>query len=460
MAQHSPAPGNEPPAVPGEASLAPDFSHIDDETERYRAERDHWRHMFHQLAEEFPEPVIAVDDEGRLTHWNDAQTDFVGVPAEETLGKPAHDVLGTEGVTETLAEKVARTGERIREQRVRTITNADGEEGHGRAMGVPLTSPSGESVGAFEVLYRVTDLVEQRESMKQVQTQVGEDLDGTVRGLEEASSQVTENVGVIAEIADEEAQHVREVDDEIQTFSATTEEVAASVETISTQSSETADLATESEQSTEHLLETVEDVADASDRMADDAGDLAERVEEIDDVVAVIDDIADQINILALNASIEAARAGEAGEGFAVVADEVKSLAAESKEEAERIEGLVESIATIANDTVEGVEQTTERVEEIQAQIGTVNENQREIQDSIADVSEQLEQIATATDEQATSAEDISAMLGSTVEGVERIADEVAELAAANQQQTDQVAEISRSVEALERNLDSAIDEE
>ncbi|MFA1610964.1 methyl-accepting chemotaxis protein [Halobellus rubicundus] len=460
MAQHSPAPQNEQVPATQEATLAPDFSHIDDETERYRAERDHWRHMFNQLAAEFPEPVIAVDDEGRLTHWNDAQESFVGIPAAETLGKPAHDVIGTEDVTETLAEKVVRTGERIRETNVRTITNTNGEKGHGRAMGVPLTSPSGEVVGSFEVLYRVTDLVEQRQSMQRVQEQVQRDLEGTVSGLETASSQVTENVNVIAEVADEEAEHVRDVDDEIQTFSATTEEVAASVETISTQSSETAELATESEESTTELLETVEDVADASDRMAGDAEDLAERVEEIDDVVAVIDDIADQINILALNASIEAARAGEAGEGFAVVADEVKSLAAESKEEAERIEGLVESIATIANETVEGVEQTSDRVDEIESQIEAVNANQREIQEAIADVSEQLEQIATATDEQATSAEDISAMLSSTVEGVERIADEVAELATANQQQTDQVAEIRRSVEELERNLNSVIEDQ
>ncbi|WP_144901041.1 methyl-accepting chemotaxis protein [Halobellus captivus] len=447
-------------AAPESASLAPDLSDDLSESERYRAERDHWRHMFDQLAAEFPEPVIVVDDDGRLTHWNEEQASFVGLAAEEALGQRAHEVIGTEAVTETLAEKVARTGETIREREVRTITNTAGEKGHGRAMGVPLSAPDGSVVGSFEVLYQVTDLVEQRESMEHVQTQVREELEQTVGWLEDASSQVTENVDVIAEVAEREAAHVREVDDEIQTFSATTQEVAASVETISTQSSETADLATDSEESTTGLLETVEDVARASDRMASDAEDLADRVAEIDDVVAVIDDIADQINILALNASIEAARAGEAGAGFAVVADEVKSLAAESKTEADRIEELVESISTIAADTVEGVEQTTARVEEIESQIETVNENQREIQASIADVSEQLEQIATATDEQATSAEDISAMLGTTVEGVERIATEVAELAAANEKQTEEVAEIRQSVEALERNLSSVVQTE
>ncbi|RLM53673.1 PAS domain-containing protein [Halobellus sp. Atlit-31R] len=447
----------QPTPVPEEASLAPDVPDEYGDAERYRAERDYWRQLFDGLAAAFPEPVLVVDDDGRLTHWNEAHTSFIGISAEEALGRPAHEVIGTESTTETLAEQVVRTGETVRETEIRSGTDDDGEEWHVRATAIPLSAPDGDVVGAFEVVSRVTELVEQRKSMEDVQEKVREDLENTVSGLESASSQVTENVDVIADVAEQEAAHVREVDDDIQTFSATTEEVAASVETISSQSSETADIATESERSTAELLETVEDVADASDRMVADAEDLAERVDEIDDVVTVIDDIADQINILALNASIEAARAGEAGDGFAVVADEVKSLAAESKTEADRIEGLVESIATIATDTIDGIEQTTARVEEIEHQIEAVNENQREIQSAIADVSEQLQQIATATDEQATSAEDISATLGETVEGVERIADEVAELAAANEQQTEQVAAIRRSVESLERNLDSAI---
>jgi methyl-accepting chemotaxis protein len=442
-----------------DASLAPDPPADLSDAERFRAERDHWRHLFDQLAAQFPEPVIVVDDDGRLTHWNREQAAFTDTDAEAALGRPAHEVIGTKNKTETLAETVAETGEPVRESDVRTVPQDDGEEAYVRAVGVPLTAPDGETAGAFEFVHRVTELVEQRKSVETVQRRVREDLDGCVSGLERASSQVTRNVETIAEIADAEAEHVRAVDDEIGSLSATTEEVAASVETISSQSSETADLAADSEESIAELLETVERVADASDRMASDAEDLADRVSEIDDVVTVIDDIADQINVLALNASIEAARAGEAGEGFAVVADEVKSLAAESKAEADRIAELIGSVSEIAADTVDGVERTATRVDEIESRIGAVRENQREIQSSIAEVSNQLEQIAAATDEQATSAEHVSAELGSTVDGVERIADEIAELAAANREQTERVTEIGRSVDALERSLSSAVTE-
>jgi beta-glucosidase len=71
------------------------------------------------------------------------------------------------------------------------------------------------------------------------------------------------------------------------------------------------------------------------------------------------------------------------------------------------------------------------------------------------DVSNQLEQIAAAADEQAAGAEDVSAKLTSTAEEVERIADEVTKLAAANRRRTEQVTEIGRNVDALERSLES-----
>ena len=96
-----------------DASLAPDVPADTSETERLRAERDHWRHMFDQLAAQFPEPVIVTDDEGRLTHWNREQERFTGTDAADALGRPAHEAIGTENRAETLAETVARTGEAV-----------------------------------------------------------------------------------------------------------------------------------------------------------------------------------------------------------------------------------------------------------------------------------------------------------------------------------------------------------
>jgi len=90
----------------------------------------------------------------------------------------------------------------------------------------------------------------------------------------------------------------------------------------------------------------------------------------------------------------------------------------------------------------------------IESRAGTVQDNQREIRSATADVSNQLEHIAATIDEQAAGAEDASAKLTSTVEEVERITDEVTKLAAATRRRTEQVTEIGRNVDALERTLE------
>ena len=89
---------------------------------------------------------------------------------------------------------------------------------------------------------------------------------------------------------------------------------------------------------------------------------LGESSQEIGNIVALINDIADQTNILALNAAIQASVAGEAGRGFAVVADEVQRLAERSASATKQIETLVKTIQTDTNEAVISMEQTTSEV--------------------------------------------------------------------------------------------------
>lgn len=98
----------------------------DGSVESVRAERDFWRHLFDRLVEELPEAGFVVDDEGTLTHWNEAHEELSKLPAEDVVGRKANEVLGAEGETETLAEEIARVGESIREERIRTTTDPRG----------------------------------------------------------------------------------------------------------------------------------------------------------------------------------------------------------------------------------------------------------------------------------------------------------------------------------------------
>jgi methyl-accepting chemotaxis protein len=151
--------------VSSEATLAPDVSDSASEAEQYRRERDYWRHLFEELIAQFPDPAFTVDAGGRVTQWNEVNESFLGVSADEAVGEHAYELVGTESESETLAETVMESGEAIREAEIRSGSHPDGEDWHIRAKSVPLEGPDGDVVGAFEVVTRVTDLVEQRKSM-------------------------------------------------------------------------------------------------------------------------------------------------------------------------------------------------------------------------------------------------------------------------------------------------------
>ncbi|WP_269467160.1 methyl-accepting chemotaxis protein [Candidatus Formimonas warabiya] len=84
------------------------------------------------------------------------------------------------------------------------------------------------------------------------------------------------------------------------------------------------------------------------------------QVGETDQIIEVIRKIAGQTNLIGLNAAIEAARVGEHGRGFAVVADEVRKLAHTSGESTKNIKSTLDSIKN-------AVEQIDAAVKEVSA---------------------------------------------------------------------------------------------
>jgi methyl-accepting chemotaxis protein len=114
---------------------------------------------------------------------------------------------------------------------------------------------------------------------------------------------------------------------------------------------------------------------------------LGEAAREIGKVTETINEISSQTNLLALNATIEAARAGAAGKGFAVVANEIKALAQQTATATEDIRARIEGVQS----------STASGINEI-CKVGGV----------ILEVSEIVGVIASAIEEQATSARAVS----------------------------------------------------
>ncbi|WP_299264161.1 methyl-accepting chemotaxis protein [Halorientalis sp.] len=96
------------------------------------------------------------------------------------------------------------------------------------------------------------------------------------------------------------------------------------------------------------LSATVQQIAASANEVADTAEAAARRGRSGREAAA----IAEETNLLALNTSIEAARAGRDSEGFAVVADEVKALADEMSALIAEVQRGADDIAPETNEQV------------------------------------------------------------------------------------------------------------
>lgn len=184
---------------------------------------------------------------------------------------------------------------------------------------------------------------------------------------------------------------------------------------------------------------------EAIEKTIKDAAKLVETLgvnsEQIGEITKVINEIADQTNLLALNAAIEAARAGEHGRGFAVVADEVKKLAEKTTKATTEISDM---IVKIQADTTIAVNSITEGTREVEAGKVLVNKTGKALADIYnieKEVNDLMMQVATASEEQSSTAEEVSKNIN--------------ELHNLSNETSIGVTEVSRAIEDLNILLDN-----
>ncbi len=192
------------------------------------------------------------------------------------------------------------------------------------------------------------------------------DLVSRINETSQEIAQYTANTQGITNQLAEASEHQAQ---EIAGASAAINEMALSIDQVSSNAEESATVAERSVQIASNGAEVVNRSIDGMDIIREQIQETSKRIkrlgessQEIGNIVALINDIADQTNILALNAAIQASMAGEAGRGFAVVADEVQRLAERSASATKQIETLVKTIQTDTNEAVISMEQTTSEV--------------------------------------------------------------------------------------------------
>lgn len=155
-------------------------------------------------------------------------------------------------------------------------------------------------------------------------------------------------------------------------------------------------------------MEQIGSLASQMSGLSKDISMLHTGTEEVGDVMDVIQTIAEQTNLLALNAAIEAARAGDHGRGFAVVADEVRQLAQQTQKAVEKIEDQITTLQQSTALVVTSINASQTTLEGTVKQSESANRAFMMITEKVAQTNSLNTQIATATEEQSTTAEVIS----------------------------------------------------
>ena len=212
------------------------------------------------------------------------------------------------------------------------------------------------------------------------------------------------------------------------------EQLAATVNEISTSAKKTAAAAEQASQfvgqAGAQLGTSVNYVKDLNTAMEKISGSS----EEISKIIATIENIAFQTNILALNAAVEAARAGSAGKGFAVVADEVRNLASKSDEAAkatkELIEGSIEAVtegSRVVAMVTGSLERTNSIAGNVTTQMDIVVKAVDEQTEAIAQVTEGIDQISSVVQTNSATAQQSAAAseeLSAEASGLKQMVDQ------------------------------------
>ncbi|SEO79598.1 methyl-accepting chemotaxis protein [Aquisalimonas asiatica] len=240
-------------------------------------------------------------------------------------------------------------------------------------------------------------------------------LQAMMQRITDSASRVASASEQLSSSSEQTRQGARQQSDQTTQVATAMNEMASTVQEVARNTQEASDAARDASTKADEARTVVEGSANGINQLADEVrqasgviAELEQQSESIGQVLTVIREISEQTNLLALNAAIEAARAGEHGRGFAVVADEVRKLASNTQKSIGDIDAIIEKLQSGTREAVGVMNQGSESAgRNVQASQQAV-EVLEGIIAAVTHISDMSNQVATAVEEQTTTAEDIN----------------------------------------------------
>lgn len=255
--------------------------------------------------------------------------------------------------------------------------------------------------------------------------------------LAAASAQISASSEELASGTGDQSRQTSEVASAVEEMSTTIISTTKNTTNVSDHAKKAGEIAKGGSALVKDTYNGIEKISDVVGSAAATISRLGSSSDKIGDIITVIEDIADQTNLLALNAAIEAARAGEEGRGFAVVADEVRKLAERTTKATKEIAGVIKQIQSETKEAVTSINNGTEVVSSGKELAKRAGHALEEIIAATIIVMDEASQVATASEEQSSTAEEIS----KNVVGINNI----------TRQSAEGIQEIAKAAEDLNR---------
>jgi methyl-accepting chemotaxis protein len=234
-----------------------------------------------------------------------------------------------------------------------------------------------------------------------------------VQSLSAATSEIVASVTQQGASTSQQAAAVSETTATVDQVRVTAQQSSQKAQTVATMARHAAEIAAQGLGTVERSVAGMQDLRGRVETIADQILALSEQTQQVGEIIASVEDLADQSNLLAVNAAIEASRAGEQGRGFAVVAQEVRSLAERSKAATVQVRTMLTDIQRATNAAVLATEQGTRGADEGARLVEQAGVTIRQLDETIRHSAEAAQQIAASVGQQGAGMDQIAVAMAS-----------------------------------------------